>query len=297
MRMGAFDYLQKPLQREALSDALHQLRAFTAEGRRLLLIEDDAAQRQSVLDLIGPRDVEVTAVATAREALERMRQERFHCMVLDLGLPDMGGLELLEELGDPEARRFPVIVYTGRDLSPREQNQLRRLAETVIIKDARSPERLLDEVSLHLHRRHDDMPDAQRAMLERFHQTVPALADKTVLVVDDDVRNIFAITSALERFQTRVLYADNGADGLAILERHDVDAVLMDIMMPEMDGYEVIQRIRAVERWQGLPIIAVTAKAMGADREKCMLAGANDFIAKPVDIAHLLSLLRLRLAH
>ncbi len=297
MRMGAFDYLQKPLQSDALAVALRQLRSFTSEGRRLLLVEDDAAQRQSLLDLIGPRDVEVTAVATASEALERMRDEHFHCMVLDLGLPDMGGLELLEQLGDPAVRRFPVIVYTGRDLSTREQGELHRLAETVIVKDARSPERLLDEVSLHLHRRHDDMPDAQRAMLERFHQTVPALADKTVLVVNDDVRNIFAITSALERFQTRVIYADNGSDGLAILEKHHVDAVLMDIMMPEMDGYEVIQRIRAVDKWKGLPIIAVTAKAMGADREKCILAGANDYIAKPVDMAHLLSLLRLRLAH
>jgi hypothetical protein len=237
-----------------------------------------------------------------------MREERFHCVVLDLGLPDMGGLELLEQLGDasvrrfvpddvPLVRRFPVIVYTGRELSGREQGELRRLAETVIIKDARSPERLLDEVSLHLHRRHDDMPDAQKAILERFHQSVPLLADKTVLVVDDDVRNIFAITSALERFQTRVIYADNGAEGLALLEHHDVDAVLMDIMMPEMDGYEVIRRIRAVERWKSLPIVAVTAKAMGSDREKCILAGATDYIAKPVDIAHLLSILRLRLAH
>ncbi|HWM86706.1 MAG TPA: response regulator, partial [Kofleriaceae bacterium] len=297
MRMGAFDYLQKPLQADELATSLRHLRSFTTEGRRLLLVEDDDAQRESLLDLIGPRDVEVTAVATAREALELMREQRFHCMVLDLGLPDMGGLELLEQLGDPESRHFPVIVYTGRELSAKEQTQLRRLAETVIIKDARSPERLLHEVSLHLHRRHDDMPDAQRAMLERFHQTVPVLADKTVLVVDDDVRNIFAITSALERFQTRVIYADNGSDGLAMLEKQEVDAVLMDIMMPEMDGYEVIQRIRAVERWKSLPIIAVTAKAMGADREKCILAGANDYIAKPVGIAHLLSLLRLRLAH
>ncbi len=294
MRMGAFDYLQKPLQRDALADALRQLRSFASEGRRLLLVEDDEAQRQALLELIGPRDVEVTAVATAGEALDRMREVRFHCMVLDLGLPDMGGLELLEQLGD---RHFPVIVYTGRDLSQREQTQLRRLAETVIVKDVRSPERLLDEVSLYLHRRHDDMPDQQRAMLERFHQTVPALAGKTVLVVDDDVRNIFAITSALERFQTRVLYADNGIDGLALLDNHEVDAVLMDIMMPEMDGYEVMQRIRSVERWKGLPIIAVTAKAMGSDREKCIQAGATDYIAKPVDIAHLLSLLRLRLAH
>jgi signal transduction histidine kinase/CheY-like chemotaxis protein len=294
MRMGAFEHLEKPLQRDTLAETLRQLRSFGSEGRRLLLVEDDEDQRKNLLELIGPRDVEVTAVSSAAEALERIREETFHCMVLDLGLPDMGGLELLEQMGE---RRFPVIVYTGRDLSHKEQIQLRRLAETVIVKDVRSPERLLDEVSLYLHRRHDDMPDAQRAMLERFHQTVPALADKTVLVVDDDVRNIFAITSALERFQIRVLYADNGVDGLALLEKQEVDVVLMDIMMPEMDGYEVIQRIRSVDRWKGLPVIAVTAKAMGADREKCIMAGATDYISKPVDMAHLLSILRLRLAH
>jgi CheY-like chemotaxis protein len=297
MRMGAFEHLQKPLPPSALAGALRQLRSFASEERRLLLVERDEAQRDVLLDLIGTRDVEVTSVPSARDALDRIGRERFHCIVLDLGPREAGGLELLGAADGDELRAIPIIVYTARDLTPEEQAELRRLSEQVTVKEVRSPERLLDEVSLYLHRRHEDMPDAQRAMLERFHQTVPALADKTVLVVDDDVRNIFAITSALERFQTRVIYADNGSDGLALLDQHEVDAVLMDIMMPEMDGYEVIRRIRAVDRWKGLPIIAVTAKAMGADREKCILAGATDYIAKPVDMAHLLSLLRLRLAH
>ncbi|HTE51693.1 MAG TPA: HAMP domain-containing protein [Kofleriaceae bacterium] len=297
MRMGAFEYVQKPLHREVLAEVLGQLRSFASEGRRLLLVEDDDAQRQQLLGLIGASDVEVITVASAADAAQLLREQRFHCVVIDLGPPDQAGLELLESLGDPETCRCPVIVHAARDVTDAEGAQLRRMAETIIVKEVHSPERLLDEVSLFLHRRHDDMPDAQRAMLEKFHQSVPALAHKTVLVVDDDVRNIFAITSALERFQIRVIYADNGIDGLALLESQNVDVVLMDIMMPEMDGYEVIQRIRAVDRWKRLPIIAVTAKAMGADREKCILAGATDYIAKPVDMAHLISVLRLRLAH
>jgi CheY-like chemotaxis protein len=188
------------------------------------------------------------------------------------------------------------VVYTGRDLSTAEETQLRRLAETIIVKDVRSPERLLDEVSLYLHRKHSDIPEAQRKMIERFHKEVPALAGRTILVVDDDVRNIFALTAALERYDANVLFADNGKEGLEILARQHVDVVLMDIMMPEMDGYEVMRRIRLDEKLKNIPVIAVTAKAMRADREKCILAGATDYIAKPVDMAQLLSLLRVRLA-
>ncbi|HTM22361.1 MAG TPA: response regulator, partial [Kofleriaceae bacterium] len=298
LRMGAFNFLQKPTDATALSSALRQLGSFAAEDKRkLLLVEDDETQRRALLDLIGPIDVDAVAVATGAEALEQIKTGQYHCMVLDLGLPDMNGFELLQKLKKQgESKKLPVIVYTGRDLSRKEENQLRRLAETIIVKDVKSPERLLDEVSLFLHRRTDALPEPQRQMLERLHQSVPALAGKTILVVDDDVRNIFAISSALERYQAKVLFAENGRDGLAILEQQSVDAVLMDIMMPEMDGYEVMQRIRADGRWNELPIIAVTAKAMRADREKCILAGASDYIAKPVDMAQLLSLLRVRLA-
>jgi len=296
--MGAYDFLQKPADPAALASAVRQLGAFAGEERRrLLLVEDDEMQRKTLLELIGPEDFEVTAVGSGAEALELVAREHFSCMVLDLGLPDMNGIELLQKLKrSQEHRNLPIIVYTGRDLSRKEESQLKRLAETIIVKDVKSPERLLDEVSLFLHRRHEQMPPAQRQMLEKLHQSVPALAGKTVLVVDDDVRNIFAISSALERYQANVLFAESGKDGLAILDQQPVDAVLMDIMMPEMDGYEVIQRIRKDARFAELPIIAVTAKAMSADREKCIMAGANDYVAKPVDLAHLLSLLRIRLA-
>ena len=298
LRMGAYDFVLKPTDLGALSTAIRHLGDFAGEERRrLLLVEDDERQRASLLELIGPEDFEVTAVGTGAEALDMVGREHFSCMVLDLGLPDMNGIELLQKLKrSQEHRNLPIIVYTGRDLSRKEESQLKRLAETIIVKDVKSPERLLDEVSLFLHRRHEQMPAAQRQMLEKLHQSVPALAGKTVLVVDDDVRNIFAISSALERYQANVLFAESGKDGLAILDQQPVDAVLMDIMMPEMDGYEVIQRIRQDPRFADLPIIAVTAKAMSADREKCIMAGANDYVAKPVDLAHLLSLLRIRLA-
>jgi CheY-like chemotaxis protein len=297
--MGAFNYLQKPADPMALSSMLRQVGNFASEERhRVLVVEDDDAQRKALLDLIGPVDVDATAVASGAEAIEQLKTGKYQCMVLDLGLPDMNGFELLQKIKrSPEGKKLPIIVYTGRELSRKEESQLRRLAETIIVKDVKSPERLLDEVSLYLHRRYDAIPEQQRRMLERLHQSVPVLAGKTILVVDDDVRNIFAISAALERYKANVLFAENGKDGLAILEQNPVDAVLMDIMMPEMDGYEVMQRIRADGRWEKLPIIAVTAKAMRADREKCIMAGASDYIAKPVDMAQLLSLLRIRLAN
>ena len=298
LRMGAYGYLQKPLDPVALASALRRIGAFVSAGhRRLLLVEDDPTQRGALLELIGPIDVDVVAVATAAEALALLDKEEFHCAVIDLGLPDMNGLDLVQRIkqGD-QTSGLPLVIYTGRELSRAEENQLRRLAETIIVKDAASPERLLDEVSLFLHRPLQAIPEAQRHLLERLHQTVPILAGKTILVVDDDIRNIFAVSSALERYDARVLFAESGADGLAILEEHPVDLVLMDIMMPEMDGYQVMQRIREEEKYRDLPIIAVTAKAMRSDREKCILAGASDYIAKPVDLGQLLSLLRVRLA-
>jgi hypothetical protein len=298
LRMGAFGFLQKPADPPSLSTALGELRSFVSDcARRVLLVEDDEVQRSSLLELIHPTDVEAVAVGTGGEALAALEKGRFNCMVVDLGLPDMNGIELLQQIKRSKAHRgLPIVVYTGRDLSKKEEVQLKRLAETIIVKDVKSPERLLDEVSLFLHRRYAEMPEAQRQMIEKLHQSVPALAGRTILVVDDDVRNIFAITAALERYGAKVLFADNGREGLEILERQAVDVVLMDIMMPEMDGYEVMRRIRQSEKLRHLPVIAVTAKAMRADREKCILAGATDYIAKPVDMPQLLSLLRVCLA-
>jgi CheY-like chemotaxis protein len=218
-------------------------------------------------------------------------------MVLDLGLPDMRGLELIESIKkQPELRELPIIVYTGKELTRDQEAELRRLTESIIVKDVKSPERLLDETALFLHRVEDTMAEPKRRLLQQLHHKDPVLAGRRVLVVDDDLRNIFAITSALERQDMLVTYAENGRDGLAALEKatdgEAVDVVLTDIMMPEMDGYEVMRAIREQDRFRDLPIIALTAKAMKADRQKCLEAGASDYIAKPVDVDQLLSLLR-----
>jgi CheY-like chemotaxis protein len=215
-------------------------------------------------------------------------------MVLDLGLPDMTGFQLITRVkSEIGLRKLPTIVYTGKQLSRREEAELRRLAESVVIKDAGSPERLLDETALFLHRVTARLPDGKRRMLEQLHRTDPVLTGRKVLIVDDDVRNIFALTTFLERSEMRVSYAESGREGIARLqEAGDIDIVLMDVMMPEMDGYETMRAIRDQARFRQLPIIAVTAKAMKGDREKCIEAGASDYIAKPVDMDQLLSLLR-----
>jgi CheY-like chemotaxis protein len=197
---------------------------------------------------------------------------------------------------NPALAHTPVIVYTGKDLSKRQETELRRLAETIIIKDVKSPDRLLDETALFLHRVESNLPDEKRKMLEKLHQHDPALAGRKALIVDDDIRNIFALTSVLEQHDVEVFYAENGRDGLTMLETSGVDVVLMDVMMPEMDGYEAMRRIREEKRFRDLPIIALTAKAMKGDREKCIEAGASDYVTKPVDTDQLISLLRVWLS-
>jgi CheY-like chemotaxis protein len=223
-----------------------------------------------------------------------LQASRFDCMVLDLGLPDMPGFDLIEQIKQqPQFSRLPIIVYTGKELTQQQETQLRRLAETIIVKDVRSPERLLDETALFLHRVQAALPESKRQILEQLHQSDPVLANKKVLIVDDDVRNIFALTSLLERYQMQVSYAENGVDGITVLQnRPDIDVILMDVMMPELDGYETTRAIRQLESFRSLPIIALTAKAMQGDREKCLEAGASDYITKPVDTEQLLSLLR-----
>jgi CheY-like chemotaxis protein len=215
-------------------------------------------------------------------------------MVLDLGLPDMPGMELIETIrNELKLTHLPVIIYTGKELSRKQETELRRVADTIIVKDVQSPERLLDETTLFLHRVQAHLPARQQQILEQVRQTDPVLAGKTVLIVDDDVRNIFALTSLLERYQMKALYAENGKDAIELLRNtQGVDAVLMDVMMPEMDGYETTRTVRKEKKLKSLPIIALTAKAMKGDREKCIEAGASDYIAKPVDPEQLLSLLR-----
>jgi HAMP domain-containing protein/CheY-like chemotaxis protein/signal transduction histidine kinase len=292
---GAFMHLQKPVSRDQLAQAFDQIAAFAARNvRRLLVVEDDDVQRMSVVELIGGGDVETTAVATATAALEALQAEQFDCMVLDLRLPDMSGFELIDkiqrELGNCD---LPIIVYTGKDLSEKEEMQLRQVADAIVVKEANSPERLLAETAMFLHRIEADLPESKRRMIAQVMRQDPVLTGKKVLIVDDDVRNIFALSSTLESYQMDVLYAEDGREGIKLLQQTpDIDVVLMDIMMPEMDGYETMQAIRKLDNFATLPIIALTAKAMKADRDKCIEAGASDYISKPLDIDQLLSLLR-----
>jgi CheY-like chemotaxis protein len=295
LKQGALAFLEKPVTMEALDDAFAKIQAFIERRvRKLLVVEDDRPQLESIVELIGDADIETTAVGTGEEALAAVRSERFDCMVIDLGLPDMTGFDLIEDVrGEAGQAELPIVVYTGRDLTAAEQALLNRQANKVILKDIQSPERLLDETVLFLHRVEADLPPPKRRMLERAHLTDPVLSGKRVLIVDDDLRNVFALTSALETHEMRVIFAENGPDGLDVLrENPDTDVVLMDVMLPGMDGYEAIREIRGRREFRILPIIALTAKAMKGDREKCIEAGASDYISKPVVTEQLLSLLR-----
>src|SRR5437870_3165987 len=295
LKQGAFAHLTKPVTRDALERTFTSIRAFIERRvKNLLVVEDDDVERSSIVELIGNDDVHVTAVATGEEALDAIEQKPYDCMVLDLGLSDMSGFELLEELRKRERLgQLPVIVYTGKALSKREETKLRRVAETIIVKDVKSPDRLLDETTLFLHRVQENLPEEKRRMLDQMRHADPALAGRTVLIVDDDLRNTFALASALEQYQMQVVPAENGRDAIEILKsRPAIDVVLMDVMMPEMDGYEATRAIRALPQFHRLPVIALTAKAMPGDRDLCIDAGASDYITKPVDTDQLISLLR-----
>src|SRR6476469_3859822 len=236
----------------------------------------------------------MTTANSGEEALSILRDQRFDCMVLDLGLPDMSGFDFINRMkNELHIDDIPIVVYTGRELSRKEETELKRIAEAIIVKDVSSPDRLLDETALFLHRVEANLPEHKRQMLEQLHESDPVLAGKKALIVDDDMRNIYALTSLLERHKMNVLYAESGAEGIDLLQKTpDVDVVLMDVMMPEMDGYEAMRRIREMPEFRNLPIIALTAKAMKGDREKCMEAGASDYITKPIDAQQLVSLLR-----
>jgi CheY-like chemotaxis protein len=263
--------------------------------RQLLIVEDNEVERQSVVELLGHEDVDITTAGSGLEAWDALQADKFDCMVLDLRLPDISGFDLLERIRQrPELKELPIVVFTGKDLTEDEEINLMRMAESVILKGVQSPERLLDETSLFLHLVASELSPAKQQMLERLRQSDEALRGRKVLVVDDDVRNIFALTSLLEQHGVNVLSAETGTEAIALLNQdEDIDAVLMDIMMPEMDGYETMRRIRENPRRRLLPILALTAKAMKGDREKCLEAGASDYIAKPVNTEELLALLRI----
>ena len=295
MKLGAFAQITKPVTKDALDDAFAKIRGFVERpNKSLLVIEDNEQQRGAIAELIGDGDVEITGVGSGEEALQMLRERHFDCMVLDLGLPDMSGFEFINRMrNELNVSETPVIVYTGRELTKKEETELKRMAEAIIIKDVRSPDRLLDETALFLHRVEANLPENKRQILEQLHESDPVLAGKKALIVDDDMRNIYALTSLLERHKMRVTYAESGAEGIdALLRTPEVDVVLMDVMMPEMDGYEAMRRIRAMDEYKSLPIIALTAKAMKGDREKCMEAGASDYITKPIDAQQLVLLLR-----
>ncbi|MBA2688396.1 MAG: HAMP domain-containing protein [Gemmatimonadaceae bacterium] len=295
LKAGAIAYLEKPVTKDALESAFGRISTFIeAEPKSLLIVEDDEAQRKSIIALIGEDDLNITAVSTAEEAIEKLNKQRFDCMVLDLGLAEMSGFELLAKIKTiPNTQDLPIIIYTGKELSKEEDTRLRMYADTIIVKDVKSPERLLDETALFLHRVEARLPEDKRKMLAQLHDSDTVVAGKKVMVVDDDVRNIFSLTSVLEDQGMVVRFAENGKAALKSLEEDpEVDAILMDVMMPEMDGYETTRAIREIEKFKSLPIIALTAKAMKGDREKCIAAGASDYITKPVDTEQLLSLLR-----
>jgi signal transduction histidine kinase/CheY-like chemotaxis protein/HAMP domain-containing protein len=295
LRAGAVGVHEGPITEEAIDAAVTALLAYTERAiRRLLIVEDDDTERGAVTALLGGNDVEVVGVGSSEDAIAALEAGPIDCVVLDLKLPKMSGFSLLERIKEDEAlRNVPVIIYTGKDLTRREETRLSKYAESIIIKDARSPERLLEETTLYLHRAGSTLPDEQRLMLEELHTSSAVLAGKKVLVVDDDVRNVFALTSVLERHGMVVTFAENGRDGIGVLQADpDVDIVLMDIMMPEMDGYETMAAIRELPQFRKLPIIALTAKAMKGDRERSISAGASDYVTKPVDVDQLLSLMR-----
>jgi CheY-like chemotaxis protein/signal transduction histidine kinase/CHASE3 domain sensor protein len=299
LSLGAVGYLVKPVKREDLAEALRALEAqLTRTVRRVLIVEDDPVQREAVSRLLSSGEVETVSAGTAAECLRLLSEQTFDCMVLDLTLPDVSGFSLLETLsGEGDYAFPPVIVYTGHDLSPQDEQKLRRYSSSIIIKGAKSPERLLDEVSLFLHQVVAELPAEQQKMIHEARNRDAVLEDRRILIVEDDIRNIYSLTSILEPRGAVVEIARNGQEALEAIDRQadtpsPIELVLMDVMMPVMDGLDATRRIRQDPRWAKLPVIMLTAKAMPDDQERCLAAGANDYMAKPLDVDKLLSLVR-----
>ncbi|MBM7566661.1 response regulator [Paenibacillus sacheonensis] len=295
LTMGAMAFLQKPVDKAHIEQALARVESFMSRDlKRLLIVEDDLVLRSSMVELIGHDDVLITAVSTGHEALRELEREHFDCMVLDLGLSDITGFELLDRIRRLDhLKQLPIIIYTGKDLDMREELELKKYAESIIIKNVKSQERLFDETALFLHRVKADMPEDRRQILDRLYNNEAAFDGKRLLLVEDDIRNIFALSNVLESYNMRISFAENGREALELLEKDpDFDLILMDIMMPEMDGYEAMKALRAMPQFEKMPIIALTAKAMKEDRQRCLDAGASDYISKPIDIEKLLSLLK-----
>ncbi|MFL5893783.1 MAG: response regulator, partial [Thermoleophilaceae bacterium] len=297
LQSGAAGFLEMPAAEAALDQALADMKErLERRVKRVLVVDDNDVERTEISELIGEgEDVEIVAAASSEEAIEALEKNgQVDCIVMDLKLPKMSGFQLLEQVGtDERFQHIPVIVHTGKELTRREETKLRKYAKTIVVKDVRSPDRLLAETALFLHRPQSSMPAEQRRMLEEANRAEVVFAGKKVLLVDDDVRNLFALASALESRGLEIVFAENGREGIEALKQHpEIDLVLMDLMMPEMDGYEAMRALREMPQFKSLPIIALTAKAMKGDREESISAGASDYITKPVDIEQLLSLMQ-----
>lgn len=295
LELGAFDYVKKPISKDDFQAAFDKIEDFiNRKLKKLLIVEDNELQNKAIRELVGNGDVKCFSSYSGQEAYEILKREKFDCTIVDLGLPDMSGFELLEKIkNDEQLNKIPMIVYTGKDLTREENNRLSKLANTVVLKTVDSQERLLDETSLFLHRIESKLPKEKQNIIRRLHRTDEVLKNKNVLIVDDDIRNIYSLTNVLEEEGMNCMVAENGRAALKALEENrPVHIVLMDVMMPEMDGYEATREIRKIPKLGKLPVIALTAKAMKGDREKCLAAGMSDYISKPVDIDQLLSLMR-----
>jgi CheY-like chemotaxis protein len=293
--LGAIDFIQKPVSREAFWKALDKVEHFVSrKPKKLLIIEDNKQQNEAVKELIGNGDVKCYSAFSGKEALDLLSANSFDCIIVDLGLPDMTGFNFLEKIReDKQLSKIPVIVYTGKDLTKDENARLENLASTVVLKTAFSQERLLDETTLFLHRVESKLPKEKQNIIRKLHKTDEVLRHKKVLIVDDDQRNVYALLSALEAEGLTCLKAANGKQCLDVLRKEkNIDLILMDVMMPEMDGFEATRQIRHLPEFKKVPIIALTAKAMKDDREKCLAAGMSDYISKPLNVQQLLSLMR-----
>ncbi|HSZ26054.1 MAG TPA: response regulator [Cytophagaceae bacterium] len=295
MELGAFDFIQKPISIEDLKKTFDKIEEFISKKlKKLLVVEDNENQNQAIRELIGNGDVKSYSAYSGIEALAMMNKDHFDCVIVDLMLPDMTGFELLEDIKSSDKfRKVPIIVYTGKDLSKEENSRLMKFANTVVLKTANSHERLLDETMLFLHRVESKLPKEKQNIIRKLHRTDEVLRNKKVLIVDDDIRNIYSLTNVLEEEGMSCLTAENGMVAIKMLKENPaIDIVLMDVMMPEMDGYEATKEIRKISRFEKLPIIALTAKAMKGDREKCLEVGMSDYVSKPINIEQLLSLMR-----
>jgi CheY-like chemotaxis protein len=293
--MGAIGYLTKPAKKEQIESVFSKIEILISKPvKKLLIVEDEAIMRKSIVGLMKGDNIAITEVETGKEAITKIKKDNFDCMILDLGLADMSGFELLEKLNHKGiANDLPIVIYTGKELSKQENDELQKYSQSIILKGAHSFERLLAETTLFLHQIESKLPKEQRKMLETVHGKGNVLEGKTILVVDDDMRNVFALSSVLESHEAKVVVGKNGKEGISQLEKNEnIDLVLMDIMMPEMDGYEAMTLIRKQKKWKNLPIIALTAKAMKEDRQKSLDAGANEYLSKPVEKDKLISLLR-----